>query len=64
MMGEIANIEDGSGQMVLNAQCDMALVLLGKPVEGTRLDQMVGIWSIAAGYITKIYKEKTRKGIG
>ena len=24
MMGEIANIEDGSCQMVLNAQCDMA----------------------------------------
>ena len=61
---EITCIEDGSGQAILDAQCDVLLVLLGKPVVGFYADQMCRVWYISMVHISKMYKERICEGIG
>ena len=64
MMEEISRIADGSGRAILDSQCDLLYVLLGKPVTGFTFEQMVLVWIIAAKSITKMYNSSTKKGIG
>ena len=64
LFGEITSIEDGSGQAILDAQCDVLLVLLGKTVEGFSPEQMHKVWCISARNISKMYIERIREGIG
>ena len=61
---EITDIEDGSGQAILDAQCDTLLVLLGKPVVGFSIEQMCRVWYISMVHISNMYKERIREGIG
>ena len=60
----ITSIEDGSGQAILDAQCDVLMVLLGRPVEGFSLEQMHKVWRISARHISNMYIERIREGIG
>ena len=64
MMSEISRISDGSGRALLDSQCDLLYVLLGKSVTGLTFEQMVVVWIIASKYITKMYNLSTKKGIG
>ena len=64
MFREIGNIDDGSGQAILDAQGDILLVLLGKSVEGFSEEQMCKLWHIAMVHISDMYNERVREGIG
>ena len=64
MFDRLSSIEDGSGQAILAAQCDILLVLLGRPVQGFSADQMFKFWCISATHITLMYNERLREGIG
>ena len=41
MLNEIANIPDGSGQVLFNSQCDLVIALLGKVDPGFTYEQKV-----------------------
>ena len=64
MFDRLSSINDGSGQAILASQCDILLVLLGRPVRGFSDDQMVKFWCISATHITLMYNERLREGIG
>ena len=64
MMNMIENIPDGSGQMLLNAQGDLALALLGKIDDRLTFEQTIEILKISARYISKMYNDKIKQGIG
>ena len=55
MMREISVIPDGSGHALLESQCDLVYVLMGKSAKGCTFEQMVIVWSISARYITRMY---------
>ena len=61
---ELTSIGDGSGQAIIDAQCDVLLVLLGRPVAGFSTEQMYKVWYISMVHISKMYKERIREGIG
>ena len=60
----MASIPDGCGRVVLNSQCNLTLVLLGKAECGFIFEQMVKIRSISAKYITRMYNAKIKVSIG
>ena len=60
----ISDIHDGSGQAILGAQCDILLVLLGRPLQGVSADQMINVWYISATDISDMYNERLREGKG
>ena len=63
MMKMIGNVPDGSGQRLLNAQCDISLVLLGKLNSNLTMKQNIRIMIISAKFISKMYNEKIRQGM-
>ena len=64
MMREISVIPDGSGHALLESQCDLVYVLMGKSAKGCTFEQMVIVWSISARYITRMYNRRIKEGIG
>ena len=64
MLYAIESIPDGSGQILLNSQCDLTLTLLGKPCADLTADQMDRIWETAAIHIAKMYDRKLKQDIG
>ena len=64
MFDAIASIPDGCGRAILDSQCDLALVLMGKSVDGIMHEQMIKIWTISAVYISRMYDSKLKEGIG
>ena len=64
MFDAIASITDGCGRAILDSQCDLALVLMGKLVDGIMHEQMIKIWTISAVYISRMYDSKLKEGIG
>ena len=55
LMSEILRIPDGTGQVLLESQCDIVYVLMGKPFRGFSSEQMVIVWTISARHIAKMY---------
>ena len=64
MFDAIASIPDGCDRAILDSQCDLALVLMGKSVDGIMHEQMIKIWTISAVYISRMYDIKLKEGIG
>ena len=64
MINAIENIPDGSGRALLNSQCDMVIALLGGLEDTFTYEQKVVILSISADYISSVYYEKVKEGIG
>ena len=64
LMAEILNISDGTGQALLESQCDLLYVLMGKHARGFTYEQMVGVWTMSAWHIARMYNRKVRQGIG
>ena len=64
MMAEITNISDGTGQALLESQCDIPYVLMGKPARRFTYEQMVVVWTISVRHIARMYNIKVRQGIG
>ena len=58
---EIADIEDGIGQAILDAQCDTLLMLLGKPVEGFTIEQMCSVVYLHGAYLEYVQGENSRR---
>ena len=59
----LTNINDGIGQAILATQCDILLVLLGRPVQGFSADQMIKFWYISATHISGMYNERFERGL-
>ena len=64
MFVDLNNLDDESGQTLLQSQGDLLFILLGKNIEGKQYDEMFAIWSTAARYIAEIYQCKVREGVG
>ena len=63
MMDTVGSIPDGSRVALLESQCNLVLILLGKYAEGYSLEQMVIIWAIASKYISMMYNYRVKEGI-
>ena len=63
MLDAIANITDGSGRVLLNSQCDLAIALLGGIECTLTPEQKVKILSISAEHIARMYDKKVKEGV-
>ena len=64
MMNAVEKIPDGSGRALLNSQCDMVIALLEGLEDTFTYEKKVVILSISADYISIVYYEKVKEGIG
>ena len=61
---EITSITDGSGQTLLESQCDLVYVFLGRKATDLTFEQMVVVWTILAKHISDMYNCKIKEGVG
>ena len=64
MMNAIENIPDGCDPVLLNSRYDLVIALLGGLGNTFTYEQKSMILAISADYISKVYYEKVKDGIG
>ena len=61
---EISSIADGSGQTLLESQCDLVYVFVGRQATDLMFVQMVVVWTISAKHISNMYNSEIKEGVG
>ena len=66
MLHEIDEIDDGSGQLLADANNNILFSLLGGPIIGLSESQNEKIWLISLKYISAMYTKNmnAKKGVG
>ena len=66
MLEDIANFENAHGTAIVNNQCNLFLILMGKPIDNIDFDIHVNFLMLVARHIHSMYitVTKCRKGIG
>ena len=61
---EILSIADGSGQALLESQCDIVYVFMGRQATDLTFEHMVVVWTISAKHISNMYNSEIKEGVG